>query len=116
MLAGAPVAVFGDGSQTRDYTYVGDVASAALLAMDAGDGEAYNLGTGVETSVLDIVTALRPLLGYTPDVVFKPERTGEVAHISLDPGKVKHELGWEAQFDLEEGIKETLAYHRRAGC
>ncbi|HSS42676.1 MAG TPA: NAD-dependent epimerase/dehydratase family protein [Solirubrobacterales bacterium] len=101
--------IFGDGTQTRDYIYVGDVVSAALAAADAETTGPVNIGTGVETSVLDLVEALKRLSGnesFEPE--FAPERTGEVQRITIDAGRAERELNWRAEMDLEEGLRFTL--------
>ena len=101
--------VFGDGTQTRDYIYVGDVVSAALAAGDSEATGAINIGTGVETNVLELIEALKGISGnesFEPE--FAPERTGEVQAISIDAGRAERELGWQAEMDLDEGLRVTL--------
>ena len=101
--------IFGNGEQTRDYVYVGDVVEANLRAAESEAGGAINIGRGVETSVLDIVNALARHSdnGFRPE--HAPERPGEVQHIYLDTSRAREELGWQAQVDLDEGLKRTLA-------
>ena len=101
--------VFGDGTQTRDYIYVGDVVSAALAAGDSEATGAINVGTGRETNVLELIEALKRLSGsesFEPE--FAPARTGEVQAISIDAGRAERELGWRAEMDLDEGLRVTL--------
>jgi UDP-glucose 4-epimerase len=101
--------VFGDGTQTRDYIYVGDVVSAALAAGNSEATGAINVGTGVETDVLELIEALKRLSGnesFEPE--FAPARTGEVQAISIDAGRAERELGWHAEMDLEDGLRVTL--------
>jgi UDP-glucose 4-epimerase len=101
--------VFGDGTQTRDYIYVGDVVSAALAAAESAATGAINIGTGKETNVLELVEALRELGGredFEPE--FAPARTGEVQAISVNAGRAERELGWRAEMDLREGLRITL--------
>jgi len=101
--------VFGDGTQTRDYIYVGDVVSAALAAGDSEAAGAINVGTGKETDVLELIEALKRLSGnesFEPE--FAPARTGEVQAISIDAGRAERELGWRAEMDLDEGLRVTL--------
>lgn len=101
--------VYGDGTQTRDYIYVGDVVAAALAAADSRLTGPVNIGTGRETSVLDLVEALRELGGnedFEPQLA--PPRTGEVQRIALDAGRAEQELGWRAEIDLNEGLRRTL--------
>lgn len=102
--------VYGDGTQTRDYVYVGDVVEAALAAA-AGDATgAFNVGTGRETSVLELVEALAGMGGGTGfEPRFAPPRAGEVRRIAIDPGKAERELGWRPRTDLAEGLRLTLA-------
>jgi len=101
--------VFGDGKQTRDYIYVGDVVSAMLAAAEAETSGPINIGTGIETDVLELVSALGELGGsgdFEPE--FAPPRTGEVQRISIDPARAASELGWRAKMNLSEGLRVTL--------
>jgi UDP-glucose 4-epimerase len=101
--------VFGDGRQTRDYIYVGDVVAAMLAAAESSATGPFNVGTGVETDVLELVRQLGELggaEGFEPE--FAPPRTGEVQRISIDPAQAKRELGWEAKVGLAEGLRLTL--------
>jgi UDP-glucose 4-epimerase len=102
--------IFGDGTQTRDYDYVGDVVAANLAAAGADGPGPYNVGTGVETSVLELVDALRELGGGTEfEPIFEPARPGEVQRIAIDPSRARAELGWEPRVALREGLERTLA-------
>jgi len=101
--------VFGDGTQTRDYIYVGDVVSAALAAGDSQATGPVNIGTGRETNVLELIEALKGLSGnesFEPE--FAPERTGEVQRITIDASRAQRELNWRAEMGLEEGLRVTL--------
>jgi UDP-glucose 4-epimerase len=109
LRGGRPPVVFGDGRQTRDYIYVGDVVSAALAAAAAEATGAFNVGTGVETTVLDLVESLRRLSGesgFEPQLA--PPRPGEVQRISIDPSQAAGALGWRPQVDLDQGLRLTL--------
>jgi UDP-glucose 4-epimerase len=108
LLEGRPPTVFGDGLQTRDYVYVGDVVEANLAAAASASGGPFNIGTGREASVLDLVKVLAPLAkdGFEPELA--PERPGEVRHIALDTTRAQAELDWRAQVPLEEGLERTL--------
>ncbi|MFT3866220.1 MAG: NAD-dependent epimerase/dehydratase family protein [Solirubrobacterales bacterium] len=102
--------VYGDGTQTRDYIYVGDVVAAALAAGATRLGGAVNVGTGREASVLDIVAILSRLAGredFEPE--FAPPRAGEVQRISLDASLAERELDWAPGTPLERGLELTLA-------
>jgi UDP-glucose 4-epimerase len=101
--------VFGDGTQTRDYIYVGDVVSAALAAGDTEATGPINIGTGKETNVLELIEALKGLSGndsFEPN--FEPERTGEVQRITIDAARAERELNWRAEMGLSEGLRVTL--------
>jgi UDP-glucose 4-epimerase len=101
--------VFGDGKQTRDYIYVGDVVSAALDAAASQATGAINIGTGKETDVLELIESLKSLSGNESfDPEFAPERTGEVQRITIDAARAERELGWRAEMGLEEGLRVTL--------
>lgn len=102
--------VYGDGTQTRDYIYVGDVVAAALAAGATRLGGAVNIGTGREASVLDLVDVLAGLAGrddFEPQ--FAPPRAGEVQRISLDAALAERELDWAPRTTLEQGLELTLA-------
>jgi UDP-glucose 4-epimerase len=102
--------VYGDGTQTRDYIYVGDVVAAALAAGATRLGGAVNIGTGREASVLEIVDVLAKLAGREDfEPKFAPARAGEVQRISLDAALAGRELGWAPQTTLERGLELTLA-------
>ena len=105
-VAGRPATVFGDGRQTRDFVYVADVAAAFLAAAQSDAGGAFNVGTGVETSVLELVDEL----GLEPS--FQAERPGEVARSCLAAGAIREALGWSASTPLAAGLEQTLAWVR----
>jgi UDP-glucose 4-epimerase len=111
LLEGGRPTVYGDGLQTRDYDYVGDVVAANLAAAGADGPGPYNIGTGRETTVIELVDTLRELGGggaaFEP--FFEPERPGEVRRIAIDPSRAREELGWEPRVELREGLDRTLA-------
>jgi UDP-glucose 4-epimerase len=101
--------VFGDGRQTRDYIYVGDVVDAALAAAGSRSTGPFNVGTGRETDVLELVRRLGELGGAESfDPEFAPARTGEVQRISIDPARARRELGWKPRVELDAGLRLTL--------
>jgi UDP-glucose 4-epimerase len=112
LLAGKPCTVFGDGQQTRDFVYVDDAVDAFVRAADRGSGLLCNIGTGVETSVNDLYTAMAAAAGVDAPAVHAPERPGELARSSLDPGRAKLHLGWEPWTDLSTGVTEVLRWFR----
>jgi UDP-glucose 4-epimerase len=112
LLDGRRPTIYGDGLQTRDYTFVGDIVAANLAAAahPEAHGE-YNVGTGVESTVLDVVAALREAgqeerNGFEPE--FAPARPGEVQRSSLDVTRARSELGFTASTGLVEGMRATL--------
>jgi UDP-glucose 4-epimerase len=109
LLEGGRPTIFGDGLQTRDYVYVGDVVEANLRAVESEASGPFNVGVGVEVNVLELVEALRPHArdGFEPE--HAPERPGEVKRIALDCTRAREELGWEPKVPLEEGLERTLA-------
>ena len=106
LKAGEPCRIFGDGRQTRDYVYAGDVARATLAAT-ARDGGVYNVGTGIETSVLELFDACRRVAGVESEPEFAPPRLGELQRSVLDASRAADELGWRPESDLERGLRAT---------
>jgi UDP-glucose 4-epimerase len=104
--------IFGDGRQTRDYVYVGDVVRAQLAAAQSGVTGEINVGTGRETTVLDILGVLKELDpeaaagGFEP--VFAEGRLGEIERSCLDVSRAREELGWVAEVELRDGLRATL--------
>lgn len=112
MLQGRPPHVFGDGAQVRDYLYVDDVVEANRLAVEHGGGEILNLGTGVETSVNDIVRTLNRVLGTALEPVYEAPRPGEVQRIFLDATRAAEVLGWRPRVAFEDGLRRTVEWSR----
>jgi UDP-glucose 4-epimerase len=111
LVDGRQPAVYGDGRQTRDWVDVSDVVRANLLAADSPLTGPVNIGTGRETSVLELVAALQAVGdGETLlDPRFEPERAGEVRRSCLDVSRSRVELGWTATLELHEGLRHVLA-------
>lgn len=122
LLAGEPLTVFGDGAQTRDYVFVGDVARANLLLSGAEleatpsgpDDLAYNVGTGRETSVDELAGLMEGVTGADPGREYAPARPGELARSALDPSRLQS-LGWRPRVDLREGLRRTVTSIARRG-
>jgi UDP-glucose 4-epimerase len=112
LLEGRPPTVFGDGLQTRDYVYVGDVVAAFIAAIDSGASGVFNVGTGLETNVLELGAGLAEAAGTDFAPEHAPPRMGEVSRISIDPSLAKRELGWEARVTLQDGLARTLEWAR----
>jgi UDP-glucose 4-epimerase len=109
LRSGGKPTVYGDGRQTRDYIYVGDVVAAALAAAGSELSGPVNIGTGVETDVLELAEALARIGGAESfEPRFAPPRAGEVQRISLDASRAEHELDWQPRTGLDEGLRLTL--------
>ena len=106
IMAGKPCEIFGDGNQTRDYVFVGDVTNANILSINSPSG-IYNIGTQIETSVNDLITTLRKVTKREFKVEYSPPRAGEVLRIYLDIQFAKRVLGWSPNVNLEDGIHQT---------
>jgi UDP-glucose 4-epimerase len=101
--------IFGDGTQTRDYVYVGDVVAATLAAAEHASG-VLNVGTCVETSVLDLYERIQRVAGVERDPEFADARPGELQRSVLDASLAKRELDWQPEHSLDEGLAETWAW------
>jgi UDP-glucose 4-epimerase len=112
LLAGKAPTIYGDGKQTRDYVYVDDVVDAFVRAAEKGGGLLMNIGTGAETSVLELFEVMARLTGFRQEARFAPERPGELLRSSLDPGRAAIHLGWKPWTPIDEGLARTLDWHR----
>ncbi len=117
ILHGKPLTIFGDGTQTRDYVYVGDVADAVWMAAtkelpraEKVDARAFNIGTGVGTSVLDLVKMLQFKSGTHLPLEFAPRRIGEQQESFLEVSKARDVLGWTPKTRLAEGLLKTFEW------
>jgi len=116
LLDGEPLTIFGDGEQTRDYTFVGDIVGANMTVseMDLASGPglddvAYNVGTGNGISVNELADALEGVSGVRPGRQHAPPRPGELLHSRLDTARLKR-AGWECKWTLEDGLRETFEH------
>ena len=113
LLAGEPTTVFGEGGNTRDYVYVGDVVDAFVRASGtAGAGQRFNIGTGVETSDRALHTAVAAAVGAPDEPRFAPPRLGDLARSCLDVRKAEMVLGWRPRVRLDEGLRQTVEHFR----
>jgi UDP-glucose 4-epimerase len=101
--------IYGEGTQTRDYVYVGDVVTATVAAA-AHDGGVFNVGTGSETSVLELYERIQGVTGIDRRADHAEPRAGELQRSVLDPSSAQRELGWSAQRSLDEGLSATWAW------
>ncbi|ATA27574.1 UDP-glucose 4-epimerase [Mycobacterium lepraemurium] len=113
LLSGKPTKVFGDGTNTRDYVFVDDVVDAFVKASgDAGGGQRFNIGTGVETSDRQLHSAVAAAVGGPDDPEFHPPRLGDLKRSCLDIGLAARVLGWQPEVGLQQGVARTVEYFR----
>jgi len=117
IVSGRSLTIYGDGAQTRDYVYVGDVAdgifraaTTPLPAPGRVDARAFNIGTAVETSVIDVARLLMQAAGSEVPIEFAPKRAGEIQRSCLNVDKVHRELGWRPQVSIAEGLQRTFEW------
>ncbi|MDO8532437.1 MAG: NAD-dependent epimerase/dehydratase family protein [Dehalococcoidia bacterium] len=112
MLRGVQPVIFGTGEQERDFVYVSDIVRANLLALERGDGEAFNIGTEAGVSVNRIFVQLQAATGYGGAPAYDAPRAGDVFRIYLKAGKARAGLGWSPRVGLDEGIRNTVEHFR----
>jgi UDP-glucose 4-epimerase len=104
--------IYGDGSQTRDFVYVDDIADAFMRATEKGGGLTLNIGTGVETSVQQLYDVMARLTGFREPAQYAPPRTGEVPRSALDAARAELHIGWKPFTSIDEGVARTLEYFK----
>jgi UDP-glucose 4-epimerase len=110
MMAGERPTIFGDGGQTRDFTYVANAVDANLRALESETpigGETFNVGTGTRISLVDLVNAINKILGTAIEPIFQPERAGDVRDSLASLDRIRQHLGYEPLVDFEEGLRRT---------
>jgi UDP-glucose 4-epimerase len=112
MLSGQRPRIFGDGTQQRDFVYVGDVVRAGLAAPNAPNSDPINIGTGEMTSVNALYQALCEATGFDQPPLYESARAGDVHSISLDPTLAGKRLGWKPETDLCVGVRQTAEYFK----
>ena len=115
LLAGKNPVINGDGKQTRDYVFVGDVVRANIAALDSDFIGAVNIGTGKETDVVTLCERLRAGVGSPVKAVHGPAKPGEQRRSCLETSLATQVLGWRPEVALEQGLLQTIAYYREAG-
>jgi len=112
MLRGEPVTVNGDGGQTRDYVFVGDIARANLMALEGNVSGPVNIGTGIETDVNALAQLLLEATGSRSEVRHGPAKAGEQRRSVVDARRASEQLGWRPAVDLRDGLRQTVAFFR----
>jgi UDP-glucose 4-epimerase len=110
VLAGQQPIIYGDGTQTRDYVYVGDAVAAFLAASDSGRPGTWNIGTGAETSVLDLAAIIGAAAGRRVEPQFAAQRPGELQRSALAAGRATRDLGWRAATSLPDGVRAVYQW------
>jgi UDP-glucose 4-epimerase len=117
MLKGEQPTIFGDGEQSRDFTYIDNAVDANLLACKADEskaaGEVFNVATGRRVSLKETFKALQPLTSYSGQPKYGPARGGDVKHSLADVSKAEAGLGYRATVDFEEGLRRTVEWYRK---
>jgi len=114
MLDRKPVTIFGDGKQTRDYVYVGDVVAANLAALSSSvSGEAFNIGTGIETDVNRLYQTLASIADFPGAATHAAPRPGEQRRSVISPARAAEKLGWLPQVKLADGLARTFEYFKQ---
>ncbi|MCC7007298.1 MAG: SDR family oxidoreductase [Acidobacteria bacterium] len=115
LVEGRRPRIYGDGLQTRDFTYVGDVVDGVLASCEApgAAGEVINVAAGRRVSLLELVAVLRRLLGVQTTPEFAPAREGDVRDSQADIARARHLLGFEPREGFEEGLRKTLAWYQQ---
>ena len=113
LLRGVRPRIFGDGSKTRDYTYVDDIVDANLRALRFPGSGVFNLGSGRETSDLEVFRTVRAAVGTKTEPIFEERRPGEVNHICLDTKLAQRTLRWKPQVKFRDGVKRVVEYWRQ---
>jgi nucleoside-diphosphate-sugar epimerase len=120
MLAGETPTIFGDGEQSRDFTYIDNAVSANLLACKApataAAGQVFNVATGTRYSLNQTFAILKNLTGYSGDVKYGPERAGDVKHSLADLSRTEAALGYRVKVSFEEGLQKTIEWYREQGA
>ncbi len=118
ILKNEPLTIYGDGEQTRDFLYVEDIVGIIdkiLTSPDPKiDGEIFQLGTGVETSVNQLVDCLKEVTGVPMDVIYLPEQKGEIKRNFASIEKIKKRLGYEPEFHLKKGLEQTWEWFKQS--
>ena len=114
MLNNEKPIIYGDGNQTRDYVYVADVVSALIKSSENDNDLFLNIGTGVETSVNDLMSLIALKTSWEGEPDYKPQRDGELLRSVLNNNKAKKSLGWEPEYDLNKGIEELVDWFKNS--
>ena len=116
ILQNRPVTIFGDGGQTRDYVFVGDVVRANLAALESPVSGAFNVGTGIETNVNQLYGTLASIAGTDRPPEYAPARPGEQRRSVISAARAERDLGWRPEVALRDGLGRTLEFFREGAA
>jgi UDP-glucose 4-epimerase len=116
LIDGSPITIYGDGGQSRDLVYVGDIVRANLIASEhpAAPGQVFNVCTGAEIRVIDLVRVLMELFPSAPEPIFKPARSGDIYRSVGNPGKAENLLGFKPETSLAKGLRAVVEWMKDA--
>ncbi len=109
-FSGEPITIFGDGEQTRDFTFIKDVVQANIKAAESSSVGHFNIAGGKRISINDLIKTIFKIAGKETKVKYDPVRPGDVKHSLADISKAKEAFGWNPQYSLERGLKETVKW------
>lgn len=112
LLSGQDAYIFGEGKQTRDFTYVADVVNANLLAADYGGCGIFNVSTALETDVNELFDLVREITGSSQQRIYRPAREGETLRSVLDNALIKKSFGWKPRTDIQTGLRQTAEFFK----
>lgn len=113
LMTNGQARIFGDGSSSRDFVYIDDITNAFVQALQSSYTGTANIASGKETSVLDLLNALKEIHGELHEHAHEPDRAGEIKHSVLDPSHAKEAFGWEAKTSLRDGLKKTYDWFKQ---
>ncbi len=107
---GLPMEIYGDGMQSRDFTYVKDTVSATILSMEGKPGSIFNVGTGIPSSIIDVISIIESMVGRKANTVYRERALGDVIRTCADISKIESELGYRPSVRLNEGLQEQITW------
>ena len=115
MINGERPIIYGDGEQTRDFVYVKDVVNANILAMESEKVKSgvFNIGTGNETSINELVRTINEILEKNIEPIYEPAREGDIKRSVADITKAKRKLGYKPRYTLKDGLKKTIEWYKK---
>lgn len=114
IIEGSPIEIYGDGNQSRDFTFVEDTVRATILAINGKPGSVFNVGTGMPNSINDVIQTIETIIGKNASTIFRGKALGDATKTCADVSKIKSELGFHAETPLKEGLRKQIAWQKTA--